>query len=560
MAGTSETLRTDLADAGNAANGSGQVGWGPGVSYTTGVGSILRYFFGTTAAEGSAAVTPTNYGYPELHLFRYGGVADGTFTAGGSAGGTNNLSAMTSALSVAAIKGGIVTVPAGVYNFSAGFTIPRGVIIRGSGKIHLPFFLAGQRRGTVLMVAGGASANCVTFEENYGHCGLEEISVFNSTTNSVNAVILIKGHLHPIMRNVEYGSLRKSAGGGLVLDNGATTSTLYGQFHDITCTMTDVGTGNEASIGTGLVINGAAIAPGPANANHFFGGVIAGRIRAFLQQSAGGAGTGPLNSSFHGTLFEGVYNTDMDHDYVALSAGIVGLDDGTTNRYIVKLLEIQQGFDTNFNGCYFELGGIPANYNDGSNGVAALVGTVSVINTSDTKRTQFRSSNWNSVFPYDNGVDTVIELTYDGFRYGSAEQPNTVVRNAASQVITHNTDTTLQFATVLNGDTGYCKWDSGNYQVVIKQQGSYLISGAVTMVGWNTANTYTRAKIVTTQGNFVSYLGQQGTAIPISVPITGLIKLNRGDTIKLNVLHTQGGNQNTSAGADESFLSVVKVG
>ncbi len=73
----SSTLQTDLADISSASLGAALVGFSGTVAYTTGVGSILRYFFGRTAAEIAAGVTPTNYGYMHGDVRRYGAVCDG---------------------------------------------------------------------------------------------------------------------------------------------------------------------------------------------------------------------------------------------------------------------------------------------------------------------------------------------------------------------------------------------------------------------------------------------------------------------------------------------------
>jgi hypothetical protein len=75
-AGSTSTALADLASTTDAAKGAAMVGFGPTIAYTSGVGSILRYAFGRTAAEIAAGVTPTNYGYAIGDVRRYG--ADST--------------------------------------------------------------------------------------------------------------------------------------------------------------------------------------------------------------------------------------------------------------------------------------------------------------------------------------------------------------------------------------------------------------------------------------------------------------------------------------------------
>lgn len=79
-----------------------------------------------TAAETSASVTPTDYGYPALNVRRYGALGDGS---------TTDNTAFTNAFLVAAVTDGEVYVPASssYYKITAAIAIPTGTSIRGDG-------------------------------------------------------------------------------------------------------------------------------------------------------------------------------------------------------------------------------------------------------------------------------------------------------------------------------------------------------------------------------------------------------------------------------------------
>lgn len=96
-----------------------------------GVGSAL---YPRTAAEISAGITPTQYHYPELNVKRYGATGDGT---------TDDITAITNALTVGAYLGAMVYMPPGKYIVGSPIRIPEATGLEGAG------FMGGAYSGTV---------------------------------------------------------------------------------------------------------------------------------------------------------------------------------------------------------------------------------------------------------------------------------------------------------------------------------------------------------------------------------------------------------------------------
>ena len=70
--GSAASLAIDLANAALAAKGAGQVAYNPALAYTSGIGQVLNFMFGKTAAETAAGATIVNFGFVPGHVYRYG--------------------------------------------------------------------------------------------------------------------------------------------------------------------------------------------------------------------------------------------------------------------------------------------------------------------------------------------------------------------------------------------------------------------------------------------------------------------------------------------------------
>lgn len=112
---------------------------------TDGTSLGWKNFYDQTSRELAAGVTPSNYAYPEFNFLRYGGVGDGS---------TDNATALTNAVAVAAVSGGTLYFPPGTYYFSAfpSLNSRQGIIFQGVVPAN-----SGMLRGASLQYTGTAS-------------------------------------------------------------------------------------------------------------------------------------------------------------------------------------------------------------------------------------------------------------------------------------------------------------------------------------------------------------------------------------------------------------------
>lgn len=489
----------------------------------------------------------------------FGAVADGAFTPGGAASGTDNLAAFNAALA-AAVSTGIsrVYIPGGRYYLSGKLTLPSGVILEGDGTAWLPGFLAGIGKGTALLINGAAGNDCLAFAENLaGHSEVRDISIYNTNTNAIRSVVSVVGHLYPRMKNVEISSLRKTTGSGLYLAPSATGlqyETLWGDFDNVMVTITDVGTSTEASVRWGLNIYSLAAAK-VVNANSFRAGQFAGTWGGLIVDGAV-SGARALSNVFHGTKFDTNWDGTFTPLFRSAASNVFGFT--KANCYIYPVVRINQGDGIAFHGCYFEAAGAPATFNDGVNGSASLNAVMWLDNATNCLRTGALDSNWNACFVYDAGAQSNISPTTNGYNHNNQRPTSIFLRQGTAQSIPAYVFTTVQFNTVIQGDDSNIEWDATNYLVKIRQPGLYQISGQVVFDGWATAGTYAVCRMSGGGFNIIgTTAGQIGAGNPISTTINISLLLIAGDTVELQVLQNQGSNQ--ALVANDSFLSVVKI-
>lgn len=532
-------------------------GFGDSLALSSGA-SLIGWI---SAAAGAVLRTIQAKLRDEINVKDYGAVADGTFTVGtGVVGGTDNLAAFNAALA-AAVSLGISRVKAsGVYYLSGKLSLPRGVTLQGDGTAHLPVFLTGANiRGTVLMINGAVGDDCLAFESNVGHSGLRDIAVFNTNTNAIRSVISIVGQLYPRMKNVEYGSLRRTTGAGLYLapsSTGAAYETLWGQFDNLICSCTGVGTGTEASVRWGLDIYSLGTSS-RANSNQFLGGNIAGTWGGMRVDGAV-SNSGPLSCTFHGVNFDVIWDTTAPFtpQFQAAAANVFGYTKASC--YIYPCVQIKKGFNLSFHACYFESSGAPSTFNDGSNGVQPLVAVAWVDSAAECVGTGFYDCSWNGAYLFDKGTRTACTPTASGHRHDTRFPAQLAVRTGGVQAVPHNTWTKVTTATVLAGDDNELEWDSVNGVAKIRSAGTYMIAAQIEYAGWATSSTFATCRVT---GGGVTYVGntvlQQGASIPITPQISAQLVLAQGDTVTFETLQNQGGSQNTS-GAN-AYLNIVKV-
>lgn len=556
----------------DAAPGAGSIAFDPGATYSAGsvgkrlvdlassIGATLVGWISTAA--GGVLRTLRDKAADHVNVKDFGAVADGTFVAGGSASGTDNLAAFNAALA-AAVSLGVSRVKAsGVFRLSGKLVIPRGITLEGDGTAHLPIFLGGTVRGTVLLIAGAVGDDCLAFEENAGHTGLRDLSVYNTNTNAIRAVVSVVGQLYPRLRNVEISSLRRTTGSGLYVapsSTGLLFETLWGDFDNVMVTITNIGTGTEASVRYGANFYGITSTRVP-NANVFKGGQLAGCWSGVILDGAA-ATSGPLNVAFFGVKIGAEWDGTFTPQFQATASKVFGFTKASC--YIWPSARVNRGFSTAFHGCYFENSGAPSTFNDGTNGVQSLVAVVWLDSTAEVVATGIVDCNWNSVYLYDNGNRTLCTPTTDNRRHDCRIAPRLLARSSAAQSIPNATWTKVQTPAISFGDDSYIEWDATNGVAVARAPGTYLIGGQVTMAGWAAgAGTYAVSRVtaggLTINGN---YQPQNGAGNPITSQVGPvIIALSVGDTITFEAFHNQGGSQNTTGSASDVFLSVTKAG
>lgn len=509
---------------------------------------------------GSGAVTRTAQAKMRdvINVKDFGAVADGSFVAGGSASGTDNLAAFNAALAAAASTGiSHVYVPGGRYYISGRLELPGGVILQGDGTAWLPGFLANTSEGTALLINGAAASDCFAFQENSAHAEVRDMSIYNTNTNAIRAVVSVVGHLYPRMKNVELASLRKTTGSGLFLvpaTTGPQYETLWGDFDNVVATITDIGSATEASFRWGLTIY-AFLSNKSILANTFKGGQFAGTWGG-LYCDGNVAGARPTSNVFLGTKFDTVWDGTFTPTFRNAASKVYGFT--KADCYIYPVVLIGRGDGIAFQGCYFEVAGAPATYNDGVNGTATLLGVLWVNSPTDSVRTGASNCSWLNTYVYDDGLQSNISPVTNGFKHDNHIPASLLLRQATAQSIPNAAFTKVQFSTILQGDDSNLEWDAVNYVVKIRQPGVYQIGGIITFAGWSTANTYAICRITGGGFNIVgNYAGPIGAGSPISSAVNCALSLVIGDTIEIQVLQNQGTSQALSA--NESILSVVKI-
>jgi hypothetical protein len=497
-----------------------------------------------------------------INVLDYGAVADAVVSGNNVVSGTDNLAAFQAAFTKATASGITrVRAPGGFYYISAPFTLPRGVTLEGDGTSHLPIVTqSSNRTGTCLLINGTAGADCLAFESNAGHSGLANISIYNTNTNAIRSVVSIVGQLYPRMTNVELASLKRTTGTGLWLSpaqSGAQYETLWGAFHNVIVTITDVGSANEASVRYGVTIYGNS-STSICNANSFVSGQFAGAWAGLLIDGAT-ATSGASSCVFHGVKFDTNWDGTYAPQFRAAANGVFGWIQN--NCYIYPVVHIKSGRDIAFHGCYFEAAGSPATYNDGVNGTYTLLATfMNDGGTTANKGTDIIGCNWNGCYLYDIAqaarVDPIIQN-----RYSTRFVENLLVTNSGIQSIPAYAFTKIQFngGPQFGGDS-FLEWDATNNVAKIRSPGTYLITGQFEFAGWAAnASTWGQIRIQTDAG--YTYSGGKGTSFAagdgIILQVQVQMNLLRGQSVWLEVIQVQGSSQNSSG--SNSRLNVTKI-
>lgn len=476
----------------------------------------------------------------------FGAVGDGV---------ADDLAAIQAAIdAVSNADGGTVLVPAGSYRCSSGLILKRGVNLVGEGTVHHAFYVnpSYNKTGTVLLVTGAAGADCIKFESNVkGHFGIYNMSIFDNGNAAIRSVCNISGILHPRLEDVEFACIGTPRGVGLYISNEPAVPpftgqalTLYGVFRNVT---------------TANILDGINIY-NDCNANVFLGGGIGG-YRYSLYMT--GTYAVPVANCFVGVAFESSYDPALqDIAYVPGASNIHGWVE-QTNAYAIKFVKIVKARGTMFSGCYFENGNSPATYNDGTNGTwpAASVVALDAPIVTDVDGTDFLACSWNN-FLFDKGLRTTADTLPFGDSYSTIYPAALVRRNTSAQTIAPYVHVAVDVSgqTPIPADGAVIDYDPSTKTYTFKQRGTYVINATLMFGAFAGASDYVYARLVvagyTYYGpNVVKAAGTQDVGLTVSCVVTATV----GQTCILEVFQSSGVNQSISAGADRTYLSIVKV-
>lgn len=526
----------------------------------------------------------------------------------------NNTTNLQAAIThVQSIGGGFIDFPQGVFPFDP-FTIPTGIVLRGAAPNHEAVT---PDTGTVLEVTATAGGDGVTLDDSATSCGLRDITVRIANSVAVNSIVRSHGVSRPILKNVEAeygndgalnpgrasfnvsnaadngsglirittsaahsfvtdnivdvenvggvtnangpwkitvintttfdlqgstfagsytsGGTASSLGAGFLTDTGTTGLTLYAELHI-----------HSHTANSGLVLWDDSNAIGVSADSSIQGQYIPLRILGQQSFSTGFSCLGAIEGNY------GAFGSTMPKIFVSGGLGIV--DAVTpTDLYIVPLIEIQAGQGGSFPGGYLEMGGTPATFDDGTNGVHNLYPVVKL----GTRARGWSFDCINRARIFDEGTETRAKTT--GYKYyNTMPKPHFAARTNAAQLIASATNVAIDFSgqVLLNDDTNMSV--SGD-TITVYESGVYRVSMSVRFQAMAAATDFVFCRVV---AGGVNYKGANNPCLinqEIGADMSVLVSLSRGDTIQGQVFHATGSNENLTADFESNYIMVEKI-
>lgn len=469
-------------------------------------------------------------------------------------GVANDTAAIQAAINaVASAGGGTVLVPKGSYICTTTITLKIGVNLVGEGTVHHAFYVnpAYTKTGSVLLVTGPASGDCIKFEGNVkGHFGIYNLSVFDNGSAAIRSVCNISGVLHPRLEDVEFACVGTARGVGLLISNepavppfSGQAITLYGVFRNV----------NTINVRDGIHIQN------DCNSNVFLGGTAAG-TRYSLYMT--GTYALPLANCFSGVAFESSWNAStQDIAYVAGAANIHGWVKHT-NAYVAKFVKIEKARGTMFSGCYFENGGMPATYNDGTNGTLNIAAVVALdaATATDVNGTDFHACSWNN-FLFDKGLRTTADTLPFTSSYTTLAPASLIRRKTSNQTIPAYSHVAVDMSGQdIFFEDATIDYDSSTKTATFKQRGTYSIKATLMFSAFAGASDFVYARLIaagyTFYGpNVVKASGTQDVGLTVECVVPAV----PGNTVVLEVFQSSGVDQTLLGSADRTYWSIVKI-
>lgn len=341
------------------------------------------------------------------------------------------------------------------------FVKKAGVTLVGTGMVHRAFYVSDPAAvlGTVILIDGAIGGDCVAFEDTaHGKTGIRNLSIFDTGTNAIQSAISINGALHWYLMNVETGPVTtRNRGAGLLVNRGTAGGAIYGAVFNFVTT----------KLATGLILED------DANAIHFAGGSIQGDTLT-LDAADNVLTSGPQAVSFAGTAFEMSYDAAKnEHIFVPAADNIHGFSN-TDNCYVTPGIKLRTGRGYDFSGCYFEIGGVPGTYDDGSNGSWPLA---PVIEIQDGVQDIDYTGRLNG-YIWDKGTNIEVQKLPSGTNYNTKKPIKFLRRNTTATVVPHNTLTALTYVNTPAWQTNLAtefEYNNTTGELRFRQPGCYKI-------------------------------------------------------------------------------------
>lgn len=475
-----------------------------------------------------------------VNVLDHGAVADGSWTVGTSTvAGTDNLAAFNAAIAFAVANGkGFVYVPSGQYRLSGKLNIPESITLAGDGNMKYGYFpVRLYIAGTILLINGAANDDCIAFNGD-SNIGLRDMSVFNTNSNAIRAVVSVVDVLYPVITNVSIASTMPVTGSGLFIRD----ATYWGTFTNV------VANGN---IRFGLRLFGNV------NANEFTSGQYEGTFYGMYQAS----GTVTANA-FHGVKFDSSWNgTDTAFVPTLITAGLFGGAD--LPSYVTEIIRMDASDRSTFSGCYFEGSGALPDYNGLPNYFVIWIG-------GSCENVQIINSSFAGCYLFDVGVSTVVDPTVsgpgnNGFTHSSRDFPQIQgwPFNQA-QTIPDSTWTKFDVSEGTGNAGSELFFNATTNQITILNAGTYLFNFNIQVATWTNATQYLQTRIVGVRQGF----GGSTTTYysPVTVATSGnemissfscISKLIAGDLLSVEVYQNSGSGRTITE--TNSFLNVAKL-
>jgi hypothetical protein len=152
-------------------------------------------------------------------------------------------------------------------------------------------------------------------------------------------------------------------------------------------------------------------------------------------------------------------------------------------------------------------------------------------------------------------IDTADNLTFNGGNVTG--NPMLLASTAAGQSIPNNVATVVIYGTVTTDTDGAYNSSTGVYTVPAGKAGVYQVTA---QIAWNVGFTAVTSLAIVRNGSnlFLNTLGNP-TVIGSSILVSGLYVFTAGDTIRIQVLHNQGGPETLYASAASNYFCLKRI-